>query len=87
LKPFHLSDFFVAGYKYNFTNELVDDSYEHLVYFPTNLEITHELAVAESQARKIASFAGIDSSFFTTLPSSFQDGISNDDEDENEGKF
>ena len=35
------------------------DSYEHLAKFPTNIQITHELAVAESQARQLAEFAGL----------------------------
>ncbi|KAA1107763.1 hypothetical protein PGTUg99_014666 [Puccinia graminis f. sp. tritici] len=75
-----------SGYKYNFTNELAADKYDHLANFPTHLEITHELAVAESQARKIALFAGIDPRFFTaysTLPSASPD----DDDDANEGKW
>jgi hypothetical protein len=39
------------------------DSYTHLSKFPTNLEITYELAVAKSQAQKIALFAGISPGF------------------------
>jgi hypothetical protein len=65
----------------------VDDSYEHLASFPTNLEITHELAVAESQAQKIASFAGIDPRFFTYQVSPPLNSIPGDDEDANEGQF
>jgi hypothetical protein len=82
---FGVPENFLAGYKYNFTNKLVDDSYEHLLCFPSNLEITHELAVAESQARKIALFAGIDPSIFTApLPS--PNVTPTDDDDANEGK-
>ncbi|KAI7944157.1 hypothetical protein MJO28_011685 [Puccinia striiformis f. sp. tritici] len=79
------SDHLQSGYKYNFTNKLVADSYEHLAHFPSNLEITHELAVAKSQARKIAMFAGIDPSFFTTSPLSSPNATPNNDEDANEG--
>jgi hypothetical protein len=81
-------DIFFAGYKYNFANELVADSYKHLSQFPSNPEITHELAVAETQAQKIALFAGIDPRFFTTLSTSTTSPniIPNDNEDTNKGK-
>jgi hypothetical protein len=76
-----------SGYKYNFTNELEADSYQHLANFPSNVEITHELAVAESQAQKIALFAGIDPRFFTAKPLPSPSAIPpSDDEDSNEGK-
>ncbi|KAA1122302.1 hypothetical protein PGTUg99_036437 [Puccinia graminis f. sp. tritici] len=74
-----------SGYKYNFTNELVAEDYKELAVFPTNLEITHELAVAESQAQKIGLFAGINPCFFTAQPVPLTSGIPADDEDANEG--
>ena len=50
------------------------------------MEITHELAVAESQAKKLALFAGIDQRFFTA-PSFSSLGVHpNNDDDANEGK-
>lgn len=48
------------GYKYNYKNKSTLDSYRHLSEFPTNLEITHELSIAESQALNLASFVGIE---------------------------
>jgi hypothetical protein len=80
-------DSFSTGYKYNFTNELVANSYEHLAHFPTNLEITHKLAVAESLARKISMFAGIDPTFFAAPPLPSPNETPSDDEDSNEGKY
>jgi hypothetical protein len=88
-----------SGYKYNFANEKMAESYQHLANFPSDLEITHELAVAESQARKIALFAGINPIFLTLQPakpstvvpnngSVVLDNdivVPNDDEDANEG--
>jgi hypothetical protein len=64
------------------------DSYGHLAKFPSNGEITHKLAVAESQACKLAVFAGI-SPCFCSPRSSLQnppDETPNDDVDANEGK-
>jgi hypothetical protein len=81
-----MSNILVAGYKYNFTNELVAKNYEHLARFPTNLKITHELAVAELQAKKIALFAGIDSRLFKAPSVSSPDVIPNNNNDANKGK-
>jgi hypothetical protein len=50
----------------------VADSYDHLAKFPTKLEITHELAVAKSQACKIALFAGINPCFLRLILSLYQ---------------
>ncbi|PLW51201.1 hypothetical protein PCANC_11432 [Puccinia coronata f. sp. avenae] len=80
------SDHLQSGYKYNFTNKKSAESYQHLAVFPSDLEITHELAVAESQARKIALFAGIDPSIINkTQPAQPSPVAPNDDEDANEG--
>ncbi|PLW21867.1 hypothetical protein PCANC_03352 [Puccinia coronata f. sp. avenae] len=93
------SDHLQSGYKYNFANEKMAESYQHLANFPSDLEITHELAVAESQARKIALFVGINPIFLTLQPakpstvvpnngSVVLDNdivVPNDDEDANEG--
>ncbi|KAA1102950.1 hypothetical protein PGT21_001060 [Puccinia graminis f. sp. tritici] len=47
------------GYKYNFANEKMAESYGHLAKFPTNIQITRELAIAESRAHELAKFAGM----------------------------
>ncbi|PLW42688.1 hypothetical protein PCASD_08506 [Puccinia coronata f. sp. avenae] len=76
-----------SGYKYNFANELLPENYEHLAQFPTNIEITHELAVAESQARKIATFAGINSSYsLTKIPSLTQTPVKDEGNDTHESE-
>ena len=48
------------GYKYNYENQSTLGNYRHLSEFLTNLEITQELSIAESQALKLASFVGIE---------------------------
>jgi hypothetical protein len=63
----------------------VDNSYEHLAKFPTNNEINFKLSVAQSQACKIAEFAGIDSSFYSA-PALLLSVAPNDDKEANEGE-
>ncbi|EHS63751.1 uncharacterized protein PGTG_21843 [Puccinia graminis f. sp. tritici CRL 75-36-700-3] len=65
------SEHLQSGYNmYNFTNKLVAESYEKLAQFTTNMEIAHKLLVAESQAWKIAAFAGIDPDFCVSISGS-----------------
>ncbi|KAA1138130.1 hypothetical protein PGTUg99_002899 [Puccinia graminis f. sp. tritici] len=47
------------SYKYNFANEKMAESYVHLAKFPTNIQITRELSIAESRAHELAEFAGM----------------------------